>query len=139
MEPFGIRKLLPASGPPCRDSKVQGRRAESTGHPSGFRSHRTDGGRQIIEPKLKPIFDSDSFGYRPGRSAHQAVDLCRQRCGKRDWVLDLNLKGFFGSGDHHILLKAPQSLFQERWGMIYLRRWLEAPVQLPSGELQARI
>ncbi|QPN59747.1 hypothetical protein H8F24_17655 [Synechococcus sp. CBW1002] len=49
--------------------------------------------RQIIEPRLEPIFDSDSFGYRPGRSAHQAVELCRKRCWQRDWVLDLDIKG----------------------------------------------
>ena len=77
--------------------------------------------RQIIEPKLEPIFDSESFGYRLGRSAHHAVELCRQRCWKWDWVLDLNLKDI-----------------QERWGMLDLRRWLEAPVQLSSGELQVR-
>lgn len=94
--------------------------------------------RQIIEPRLEPIFDSDSFGYRPGRSAHQAVDLCRHRCWKRDWVLDLDIKGFFDSIDHDLLLKALQSHIQERWLILYLQRWLEAPVQLPNGELQAR-
>jgi retron-type reverse transcriptase len=94
--------------------------------------------RQIIEPKLEPIFDTDSFGYRPGRSAHQAVELCRKRCWNRDWVLDLDIKGFFDSIDHHLLLKALQCHVQERWVMLYLRRWLEAPVQLPNGELQAR-
>lgn len=94
--------------------------------------------RQIIEPKLEPIFDSDSFGYRPGRSAHQAIELCRQRCWKRDWVLDLDIKGFFDSIDHDLLLKALQSHIKERWVIRYLRRWLEAPVQLPNGELQVR-
>jgi len=58
--------------------------------------------RQIIEPKLEPIFDTDSFGYRPGRSAHQAVELCRRRCWNRDWVLDIDVKGFFDSIEHHL-------------------------------------
>jgi RNA-directed DNA polymerase len=91
--------------------------------------------RQIIESKLEPIFDSDSFGYRPGRSAHQAVDICRQRCWKRDWVLDLDIKGFFDSIDHNLLLKALQTHIQECWVILYLRRWLEAPFQLPNGDL----
>ncbi|QPN67084.1 group II intron reverse transcriptase/maturase [Synechococcus sp. CBW1006] len=94
--------------------------------------------RQIIEPRLEPIFDSDSFGYRPGRSAHQAVELCRKRCWQRDWVLDLDIKGFFDSIDHDLLFKALQAHIQERWVLLYLRRWLEAPVQLPNGELQAK-
>ena len=66
------------------------------------------------------------------------AELCRQRCRKRDWVLDLDIKGFFDSIDHDLLLKALQSHIKERWVISYLRRWLEAPVQLPNGELQVR-
>jgi len=91
--------------------------------------------REIIEPQLEPISNSDSFGYRPRRSAHQAIEQCRQRSWKRDWVLDLEIKGFFDSIDHDLLLKALQLHIKERWVTLYLRRWLEAPVQLPNGEL----
>ena len=51
--------------------------------------------KQLLEPQLDPIFDQDSYGYRPGKSAHQAVESCRNRCWKHDWVVDLDIKGFF--------------------------------------------
>lgn len=98
--------------------------------------------KQMLEPQLEPIFDQDSYGYRPGKSAHQAVESCRKRCRKRcwkyDWVVDLDIKGFFDSIDHDLLLRALQFHTTERWLLLSLRRWLEALVQLPDGLLQPR-
>ena len=56
--------------------------------------------KQVLEPQLEPIFDQDSYGYRPGKSAHQAVEMCRQRCWRTNWVLDLDIKGFLDYPDH---------------------------------------
>ncbi|QPN71491.1 group II intron reverse transcriptase/maturase [Synechococcus sp. CBW1108] len=94
--------------------------------------------KQMLEPQLEPIFDQDSYGYRPGKSAHQAVESCRKRCWKYDWVVDLDIKGFFDSIDHDLLMRAIQFHTSERWVVLYLRRWLEAPVELPDGSLQPR-
>lgn len=94
--------------------------------------------KQVLEPQLEPIFDQDSYGYRPGKSAHQAVGSCRKRCWKYDWVVDLDIKGFFDSIDHALLMRAVQVHTSECWVLLYLRRWLEAPVELPDGTLQER-
>jgi len=94
--------------------------------------------KQVLEPQLEPIFDQDSYGYRPGKSAHQAVESCRKRCWKYGWVVDLDIKGFFDSIDHDRLIRALQFHTSECWVLLYLRRWLEAPVELPDGTLQSR-
>ena len=94
--------------------------------------------KQVLEPQLEPIFDQDSYGYRPGKSAHQAVESCRKRCWKYDWVVDLDIKEFFDSIDHALLMRALQVHTSERWVLLYLRRWLEAPMELPDGTLQER-
>jgi group II intron reverse transcriptase/maturase len=62
--------------------------------------------KQILEPDLEPVFDPDSYGYRPGKSAHQAVEVARKRCWKYDWVVDLDIEGFFDSIDHEFLMRA---------------------------------
>ncbi len=92
----------------------------------------------MLEPQLKSIFNQDSYGYRPGKSAHQAVESCRKRCWKDDWVVDSISRGFFDSMDHDLLIRAHWFHTSERWVLLYLRRWLEAPVELPDGSLQER-
>lgn len=94
--------------------------------------------KQVLEPQLEPIFDQDSYGYRPGKSAHQAVETCRQRCWRTNWVLDLDIKGFFDAIDHDLLMRAIRAHTSERWLVLYLQRWLQAPVELPDGSLQPR-
>ena len=94
--------------------------------------------KQVLEPQLEPIFDQDSYGYRPGMSAHQAVESCRKRRWKYDWVVDLDSKGFFDSIDHDLLMRPLRFHTSERWVLLTLRRWLEAPVELPDGSLQER-
>jgi RNA-directed DNA polymerase len=93
---------------------------------------------QALEPVVEPHFHPDSYGYRPGRSAHDAVAVCRQRCFREDWVLDLDLKSFFDSVPWDLILKAVSHHTEERWIVLYVERWLRAPLQLEDGSLQER-
>jgi RNA-directed DNA polymerase len=93
---------------------------------------------QALEPSVEPRFHPDSYGYRPGRSAHDAVAVCRQRCWRQDWVLDLDLKSFFDSVPWDLILKAVAHHTEERWLLLYAQRWLEAPQQLEDGSLLER-
>jgi RNA-directed DNA polymerase len=92
----------------------------------------------LLEEKLEPIFHPDSYGYRPGRSAHDALAVTRRRCWKQDWVLDLDVRAFFDSVPHDLLLKAVAHHTDERWVLLYIERWLTAPMQMPDGTLVAR-
>jgi len=91
-----------------------------------------------LEEKLEPIFHPDSYGYRPGRSAHDALAVTRRRCWKQDWLLDLDIRSFFDSVPHDLLMKAVAHHTQERWVLLYIERWLKAPMQMPDGTLVAR-
>jgi RNA-directed DNA polymerase len=91
-----------------------------------------------LEPKVEPVFHPDSYGYRPRRSAHDALRTCRQRCWRYDWVLDLDLKSFFDSLDHTLVLKAVAHHTNLRWILLYVERWLKAPLQLEDGTLEPR-
>jgi len=91
-----------------------------------------------LEARTESIFHDDSYGYRPGRSALHAVEQCRQRCWKKDWVLDLDVQKFFDSVDHTLMVKAVEANTDQRWVVLYVKRWLVAPLQLPDGTLQAR-
>jgi RNA-directed DNA polymerase len=89
--------------------------------------------KRRIEPLIDPIFHDDSYGYRPGRSAHDALAQTRQRCWVRDWVLDVDIKGFFDNLDHGLLMKAVRKHVSEAWAVLYIERWLKADVVLPDG------
>ena len=91
-----------------------------------------------LEPEVEPVFHRDSYGYRPRRSAHDAVRVCRARCWKDDWVLDLDLKSFFDSIDHSLVLKAVAHHTDLRWILLYVERWLRAPLQREDGSLVER-
>ena len=91
-----------------------------------------------LEPEVEPVFHQDSYGYRPRRSAHDALGVCRRRCWKYDWVLDLDLKSFFDSLDHALVLKAVAHHTNRRWILLYVERWLKAPLQLEDGTLKVR-
>src|SRR6476619_4808993 len=93
---------------------------------------------RLLEEKLEPIFHPDSYGYRPGRSAHDALVRTRRRCWKQNWVLDLDIQAFFDSVPHDLLLKAVAHHTDERWVLLYIGRWLTAPMQMPDGTLVAR-
>jgi len=93
---------------------------------------------RLLEEKLEPIFHPDSYGYRPGRSAHDALAQARQRCWKQDWVVDLDIRAFFDSVPHDLLLKAVAHHTSERWVLLYIERWLTAPMQMKDGTLVPR-
>jgi RNA-directed DNA polymerase len=92
----------------------------------------------VLEDKLERVFHRDSYGYRRGRSAHDALAACRQRCWKQDWVLDIDVRAFFDSVPHSLLLKAVAHHTSERWVQLYISRWLVAPMQMPDGTMIAR-
>ena len=94
--------------------------------------------KQVLEPELEGQFHPDSYGYRPGKSAHQAIGQARKRCWHNDWVLDLDIKGFFDNIDHSLLLKALRRHTDERWILLYVERWLQAEVEMPDGTHEAR-
>lgn len=91
-----------------------------------------------LEPAVEPLFHPDSYGYRPGRSALQAVGVCRERCWKVDWVIDLDIKSFFDSLPHDLVLKAVAHHTDQKWILLYVQRWLIAPMQREDGTLVAR-
>jgi RNA-directed DNA polymerase len=93
---------------------------------------------RLLEEKLEPILHPDSYGYRPGRSAHDALAVARKRCWKQNWTLDLDIRAFFDSVPHDLLLKAVAHHTDERWVLLYIERWLKAPMQMPDGILVAR-
>jgi len=91
-----------------------------------------------LEPLVEPHFHNDSYGYRPGKSAHNAVEQARKRCWRDDWVLDLDIKGFFEAIDHGLVMKAVSKFTQCKFTLLYIERWLQADVILPSGERLVR-
>jgi RNA-directed DNA polymerase len=94
--------------------------------------------RSYLEPCVEPVFHEDSYGYRPGRSAHDALGVCRERCWRQDWVLDLDLKSFFDSVPWDLTLKAVAHHTDQRWILLYVERWLKAPLQRGDGSLVER-
>jgi RNA-directed DNA polymerase len=91
-----------------------------------------------LEPKIEPLFHPDSYGYRPFKSAHDAVGQARKRCWKYDWVLDLDIKGFFDNIPHELLMRAVRKHAPEKWVVLYVERWLKAPAQNEHGQLTTR-
>jgi len=88
----------------------------------------------LIEPTLEPIFHPDSYGYRPGRSAKQAIAITRKRCWQYDWVVEFDIKAAFDQIDHGLLLKAARTHIKEGWILLYVDRWLTAPFETAEGE-----
>jgi RNA-directed DNA polymerase len=91
-----------------------------------------------LEGRAEPAFHPDSYGYRPGRSALDAVDACRRRCWRYDWVIDLDIQKFFDSVRWDLVVKAVEANTDLPWVVLYVKRWLQAPLQLPDGTLQKR-
>lgn len=94
--------------------------------------------KKILEPILEQIFHPHSFGYRPNASAHDAVIQARKNCWKMDWVIDLDIKGFFDNLNHELMMKAVKHQIQEKWILIYIERWLKASLQLNDGTILKR-
>ena len=91
-----------------------------------------------LEPDVEKVFHDDSYGYRPGRSPLDAVRTCRERCFKKDWVVDLDVKAFFDSVPWDLMLKAVQRHTDSKWVLLYVERWLKAPMLMSDGILNAR-
>lgn len=91
-----------------------------------------------LERLLEPMFHQDSYGYRPGRSAHDAVGLVRQRCWRYDWVVEFDIRKFFDSIDHNLLMRALRKHCRIPWVLLYIERWLKAPITDPQGGLTER-
>lgn len=89
--------------------------------------------KRYLEPLVEPSFHPDSYGYRPQKSALDAVATTRQRCWRFAWVIDLDVRGFFDNLDHALVLRAVGKYTQCAWVLLYLKRWLEAPAQLEDG------
>jgi len=91
-----------------------------------------------LEKAVEPVFHPDSYGYRPGKSALDAVGRCRERCWRKDWVIDLDVEKFFDSVRWDLILKAVRAHTDLPWVVLYVTRWLAAPLALPDGTLQER-
>ena len=89
--------------------------------------------RRYLEPCPEPVFPADAYDYRPGRSAIDAVRMARQRCWCYDWVLDIDIKAFFDSIDHVLLLRAVRRHTDGAWVLLHVERWLKTPMQREDG------
>jgi RNA-directed DNA polymerase len=91
-----------------------------------------------LEPRLDPVFCADSYGYRPGKSALEAIAVTRRRCWDRDWVVEFDIRGLFDNLDHGLLMTALRKHCEEPWILLCVERWLKAPMQSADGQLLER-
>jgi RNA-directed DNA polymerase len=94
--------------------------------------------KMVLEPAVEPIFLPDSYGYRPAKSALDAVEITRRRCWQYDWILEFDIRGLFDNIDHALLLRALEKHTECKWVMLYIRRWLTAPLQRADGAMVER-
>lgn len=94
--------------------------------------------KDYLEPILEPLFSVNSFGYRPGRSAHDALGQCEHNCRQHAWVIDLDIKGFFDNISHEWMMKMVNHHTQEKWVLLYTERWLKAGIEQADGSIAAR-
>lgn len=94
--------------------------------------------KMLLEPRMEKLFHPSSFGYRPGRNAHQAISQARRNCWRYDWVLDMDMKAFFDTLDHGLMMRAIEKHVPEKWMRLYIQRWLASPVELAEGGQQER-
>ena len=94
--------------------------------------------RMYLEPQVEPVFHPDSYGYRPKKSALDAVGTCRQRCWRSNWVIDMDIRAFFDTVPWNLVVRAVAHHTDQRWILLYVQRWLQAPLQQADGTLVAR-
>jgi RNA-directed DNA polymerase len=94
--------------------------------------------KDVLEPRMEKVFKTDSYGYRPNKSSHEAIGVCRERCWANPYVIDLDIKGFFDNINHDLMLQVVRHYVSEKWLILYIERWLKAPVKGLKGELQSR-
>jgi group II intron reverse transcriptase/maturase len=92
--------------------------------------------KQKLEKHVDVHFSANSFGYRPGKSAHDAIEQCRENCQWYNWAIDLDIEGFFDNIDHELTMQMVSNFTQEKYILLYAERWLKAPVQLPDGTIK---
>jgi RNA-directed DNA polymerase len=129
---------MPAAVKAVQIPKKDGRGVRTLGVPTVADRVAQTVAKLYLEPQVEPIFHPDSYGYRPNRSALDAVGVCRERCWKSDWVIDLDLQAFFDTVDHDLMLKAVAAHTKERWVLLYVERWLKAPLDQGDGDLKER-
>ena len=94
--------------------------------------------KEVLEPRLESVFHQDSYGYRSGKSAHKAVQLTEQRCWRENWVIDMDIQGFFDNINHDLMLESVSfhiNPLTEKWILLYIERWLKAPILREEGDL----
>ena len=91
-----------------------------------------------LEPKVELVFHEDSYGYRRGKSAHDTIEQTRKRCWKKDWVIDIDIKGFFDNIDHRLMMEAVEKHTKEKWIRMYIARWLKADIKKSDGTIEKR-
>ena len=133
MEPHVVRIVFPWPGPCGGDTEKGGKRILVI--PNIVDRVAQTVAVLALEPELEKVFHDDSFGYRPGRSALDAVAVCRERCFKSDWVIDMDIKAFFDSMPWDLTQKAVAHHTDSKWVLIYVERWLKAPMLMPDGIL----
>lgn len=94
--------------------------------------------KEHMEKRIEPLFHEHSYGYRPLKSTHQAIAQVRENCYKMDWVIDLDISKFFDEIDHELMLKAVAHVTEEKWVMLYVKRWLQMPIQKSDGTMEQR-
>ncbi len=94
--------------------------------------------KDYMESSIDKLLHQNSYGYRPLKSAHQALTMARINVRKYDWVIDMDIKGFFDNIDHILILKALDKVVEEKWVKMYCKRWLEMPVQKIGGTIVAK-
>ena len=92
----------------------------------------------MFEPEVEPHFLPDSYGYRPNKSALDAVGITRRRCWDYDWVIEFDIVGLFDNLDHELLMRAVKKHTNNKWVILYIERWLKAPMRMPDGTLEER-
>jgi group II intron reverse transcriptase/maturase len=92
----------------------------------------------MLEPLVEKEFHPHSYGYRPGKSQHDALARCRQMCFRYDWVIDLDIKGFFDNIDHELLIKGVERFTTEKWILLYVKRWLNVAIHKAEGNIEQR-
>ena len=124
-----VRKLFSTAGAYGRDTEGDDGKIRPLGIPTVADRIAQMVVKLYLEPLMEPHFHPDSYGYRPGKSALEAVGVARQRCWRYDWVLDLDIKGFFDNIDHDLMMRAVRKHTDCTWILLYIERWLKAPVQ----------
>ena len=94
--------------------------------------------RHYMEQKLEHRFHENSYGYRPMKSAHQALEAVRENCLEKDWVVDLDISNFFDEIDHDLMIKAVEAMLEERWVKFYVERWLKMKIERADGKQYVR-